>query len=198
MTLSQRISKRSFDFLAALIGLVLFSWLIILCWLIASIETRSNGFFVQQRIGRFGTPFKLIKIKTMKNSKGPRSSITAQCHSEITKSGAIFRRYKLDELPQLLHVLFGQMSLVGPRPDVAGYADKLVGDDRIMLALRPGITGPASIKYRDEEYVLSTKAEPKHYNDTVIWPDKVSININYYKQYSLLNDLKYIKQTLLG
>lgn len=198
MTLFQRIIKRCFDFTLALLGLILFSWLIILCWLIASVETRSNGFFVQQRIGRHGKPFKLIKIKTMKNSKGPRSSITAQCATEITRTGAFFRRFKLDELPQLIHVVFGQMSLVGPRPDVAGYADKLQGNDRIMLELRPGITGPASIKYRNEEYLLSNQANPKLYNDTVIWPDKVKINIEYYKHYSLLADLKYLKQTLIG
>lgn len=198
MTLFQRIIKRCFDFTLALLGLVFFSWLIILCWLIASVETRSNGFFVQQRIGRHGKPFKLIKIKTMKNSQGPRSSITAQCATEITKSGAFFRRFKLDELPQLIHVVFGQMSLVGPRPDVAGYADQLQGNDRLMLELRPGITGPASIKYRNEEYLLSAQANPKLYNDTVIWPDKVKINIDYYKHYSLLADFKYLKQTLLG
>lgn len=198
MTLFQRIIKRCFDFTLALLGLIFFSWLIILCWLIASVETRSNGFFVQQRIGRHGKPFKLIKIKTMKNSKGPRSSITAQCATEITRTGAFFRRFKLDELPQLIHVVFGQMSLVGPRPDVAGYADQLQGNDRLMLELRPGITGPASIKYRNEEYLLSTQANPKLYNDTVIWPDKVKINIDYYKHYSLLADFKYLKQTLLG
>lgn len=198
MTLIQRIIKRCFDFTLALLGLVFFSWLIILCWLIASVETRSNGFFVQQRIGRHGKPFKLIKIKTMKNSQGPRSSITAQCATEITKSGAFFRRFKLDELPQLIHVVLGQMSLVGPRPDVAGYADQLQGNDRLMLELRPGITGPASIKYRNEEYLLSNQANPKLYNDTVIWPDKVKINIEYYKHYSLLADLKYLKQTLVG
>lgn len=198
MTLFQRIIKRCFDFTLALLGLIFFSWLIILCWLIASVETRSNGFFVQQRIGRHGKPFKLIKIKTMKNSKGPRSSITAQCAAEITRTGAFFRRFKLDELPQLIHVVFGQMSLVGPRPDVAGYADQLQGNDRLMLELRPGITGPASIKYRNEEYLLSTQANPKLYNDTVIWPDKVKINIDYYKHYSLLADFKYLKQTLLG
>ena len=130
-------------------------------------------------------------------SNGRRSPITANNISSITRSGAFFRKYKLDELPQLFNVLSGSMSFVGPRPDVPSYADQLKGSDRIILRLRPGITGPASIKYKDEEALLSAVEDPVLYNDTVIWPDKVRINKEYYDRYSLLADIKYIVQTLL-
>lgn len=189
--------KRIFDIIFSVIGLVLLWPLIALCWMIAALETRSNGFFIQKRIGRHGKIIEVYKIKTMYTTNTPRSSITVHNFSSITRSGAFFRKYKLDELPQLFNVLFGTMSFVGPRPDVPGYADKLEGSNRIILLLRPGITGPASIKYKDEESLLSLSDDPVFYNDNVIWPDKVRINKKYFSNYSLLNDLRYIFQTIL-
>jgi lipopolysaccharide/colanic/teichoic acid biosynthesis glycosyltransferase len=179
----------------SLLALLLLWWLIALCWLIASVDTRSNGFFSQQRIGRFAKPFSVYKIKTMHNAVQPRSSITANCRSEVSKSGAWMRRFKLDELPQLWNVFIGDMSFVGPRPDVPGYADCLQGDERQLLELRPGITGPASIKYRHEDNILAQVNDAKSYNDTVIWPDKVRINLDYYHHYSFWLDLRYIVRT---
>lgn len=158
-------------------------------------ETRSNGFFIHERVGRHGGVIKVYKIKTMYASQGRRSPIASNNTSSITRSGAFFRKYKLDELPQLFNVLLGSMSLVGPRPDVPNYADQLQGSDRIILLLRPGITGPASIKYRNEEALLSAVADPVAYNDTIIWPDKVRINREYIDKYSLWADIKYIVQT---
>jgi lipopolysaccharide/colanic/teichoic acid biosynthesis glycosyltransferase len=190
--------KRSFDIVLALTGLVLFTPLILLCWLIAAIETRSNGFFVQERVGRYAKRFYLYKIKTMRSSNGPRSHIAAHNTACITKSGKLFRKYKLDELPQLFNVLAGSMSFVGPRPDVPSYADQLQGEDRIILQLRPGITGPASIKYKDEEAILLSVDNPDWFNDHVIWPDKVRINREYVKNYSLVRDLTYIFTTIFG
>jgi lipopolysaccharide/colanic/teichoic acid biosynthesis glycosyltransferase len=198
MKATDRLLKRAFDLVVSLVGLILLSPVILACWLVATIETRSNGFFFQNRVGRDGKLFRCVKVKSMYNSKGPRSTITVKGTSYITRSGKLLRRYKLDELPQLFNVLIGNMSFVGPRPDVPGYADKLEGDDRVVLRLRPGITGPASLKYHNEEEILAKVEDPKAYNDTVIWPDKVAINKDYFRNYSFLRDLAYIFRTVAG
>ena len=124
------------------------------------------------------------------------SSISIEGDNRITKAGSFLRKYKLDELPQLMNVLIGDMSFVGPRPDVAGYADKLIGDDRDILKLRPGITGPASLYYSNEEYILSKQKDPVAYNDSVIYPHKVKINIDYYHNNSIWLDIKIIFATI--
>jgi len=125
-------------------------------------------------------------------------SFYARTDSRITKSGDFFRNMKIDELPQLFNVLFGTMSFVGPRPDVPGFADKLKGEDRIILSLRPGITGPASLKYRDEESLLAKQKDSERYNRNIIWPDKVEINKIYIKEWSLQKDIEYILKTVVG
>lgn len=188
--------KRTLDIFVSLVGLIVFFPIIGITWLVAAIETGSNGFFIQKRIGRNGQVIKVCKIKTMFPGDGKRSPIASNNTAVITRSGQFFRKYKLDELPQLFNVLIGEMSLVGPRPDVPGYADRLEGNDRIILCLRPGITGPASIKYRDEETLLAAVDDPAMYNDKIIWPDKVRINKEYFANYSLLLDLRYILQTI--
>jgi len=188
--------KRVFDFTLASSGLLLSGWLIAIAWLIASVETKSNGFFLQKRIGKNGKLFSVIKIKTMYDRQKADSTVTTLNDQRITKSGMFFRRTKIDELPQLINVLLGDMSFVGPRPDVPGYADKLDIEDRIILTLRPGITGPATLKYRDEETLLANQSNPEKYNNEVIYPDKVQINKNYIINYSFLSDLRYIFQTI--
>jgi lipopolysaccharide/colanic/teichoic acid biosynthesis glycosyltransferase len=188
--------KRAFDIFFSMTGLALSFPIICTCWSVAALETHSNGFFIQKRIGRNGRVIKVCKIKTMFPGDGSRSPIASNNFSSITRSGRFFRKYKLDELPQLFNVLTGDMSLVGPRPDVPGYADRLEGSDRIVLLLRPGITGPASIKYKDEESLLAAVDDPASYNDKVIWPDKVRINKEYFANYSLLLDVRYIFQTI--
>lgn len=197
MSRSDCLLKRIFDIIFSLIGIVASSPFIFLCWIIAVIDTRSNGIFIQKRVGRHGDIINVYKIKTMQSSNKIKSSISSNNISLVTKSGAFFRKYKLDELPQLFNVLLGSMSIVGPRPDVPNYADKLKGSDRIILLLRPGITGPASIKYKDEEALLSATDDPAAYNDRVIWPDKIRINKEYFMKYSLFSDIKYIIQTFL-
>lgn len=197
MSTSDFVVKRIFDILVSLIGIAVSFPLIVICWIIAAVETRSNGFFIHERVGRHGNIIRVYKIKTMYPCSGERSPIASNNISSITRFGAIFRKYKLDELPQLFNVLSGSMSIVGPRPDVPSYADQLKGNDRVILRLRPGITGPASIKYKDEEALLSAASDPVQYNDTVIWPDKVRINKDYYNRYSLLADIKYIMQTFV-
>ena len=188
--------KRSFDILFSLIGLLIFSWVIIINWLIAAIETKSNGFFTQKRVGKDGSLFTLIKIKTMKQISGFDTTVTTKNDIRITKWGHFFRRTKLDELPSLWNVLKGDMSLVGPRPDVPGYADKLTGDNRRILQLRPGITGPATLKYANEEQLLANVDDPVKYNDEVIFPDKVRINLEYLDNWSLWLDIKIIIRTI--
>ena len=173
-------------------------WLILLGFLIATIDTRQNGFFTQNRVGRGGRTFKVVKIRTMRKVQGLDTTVTTSMDARITKWGRILRRLKIDELPQLMNVLLGNMSLVGPRPDVPGYADKLTGDDRVILSIRPGITGPATLKYRDEEEILASVEDPEAYNREVIFPDKVRINREYIKNYTLLSDIRYIIRTVVG
>ncbi len=196
LSFSQRFMKRSLDIVISTIVLGFTWWLIVIAYLIASLETRSNGLFVQTRIGRNKKPFLLLKIKTMSPLKDYTTTITTSSDPRITKSGGWLRRTKIDELPQLINVLLGSMSLVGPRPDVAGYADKLEGDDALILTLRPGITGPASLKYKNEEEILSVQTEPKRYNDEILWPDKVRINRDYLDSWSFWGDLAYLWRTL--
>lgn len=153
---------------------------------ITAIDTQSNGFFTQERIGQHGKSFLIYKLRTL--------------HAKTNKStlwGRILRKTKLDELPQLLNIVKGQMTFVGPRPDVPGYADELVGADRIILNLKPGITGLASLKYRNEEQILSQQPNPQHYNDEVIWPDKVRINKWYAQNRTFIMDVQIIFYTLV-
>jgi lipopolysaccharide/colanic/teichoic acid biosynthesis glycosyltransferase len=198
LTLGGRIVKRAFDIVFALIGILLTFWIIIVAFIIASLETRSFGLFMQKRVGREGKLFTVYKIKTMKQVDGVKGTTTTSCDPRITRSGKFFRDTKIDELPQLWNVLEGSMSFVGPRPDVEGYADQLIGQDRLILSIRPGITGPASLKYKNEEEILAAQSEPKKYNDRVIWPDKVAINKAYIEDWSLQKDMTYIIKTIIG
>lgn len=153
--------------------------------------------FKQKRVGRHGRLFTMYKFRSMTvGHEG--SSVSVAGESRITPLGAKLRHYKLDELPELWNVLIGDMSFVGPRPDVPGYADQLQGNDREVLKLRPGITGPASLKYRDEEDLLASQADPQRYNDEVIFPDKVRINRYYLHNYSFIKDIQMIFCTVLG
>jgi lipopolysaccharide/colanic/teichoic acid biosynthesis glycosyltransferase len=194
----QKTQKRLFDFVVSFLGLVLTLPIIFIAWVVATIETRSNGFFIQKRVGENGKIINVIKIKTMREGSQKDGTITVDGDSRVTKSGRFFRKTKIDELPQLFNVLVGDMSLVGPRPDVEGYADRLRGDDRVILSVKPAITGPATLKYRNEEEILAKVENPKEYNDNVIWPDKVAINREYIKNWSLKGDIKYIWETVFG
>jgi lipopolysaccharide/colanic/teichoic acid biosynthesis glycosyltransferase len=198
MTDCQRFVKRLFDISLSLVGLLSIGWIIVIVFFIASIDTKNNGFFLQKRVGKNGKFFKILKIRTMRFSKYLITTVTISGDSRITVSGTFFRKWKIDELPQLVNILLGQMSFVGPRPDVPGYANKLQGDDRIVLSVRPGITGPAQLTYRNEEDILSDQIDVVRYNDEVIWPDKVKINKDYVKNYSFLKDIYYIWKTIVG
>jgi lipopolysaccharide/colanic/teichoic acid biosynthesis glycosyltransferase len=190
--------KFIFDRVVSFIGL-LFLWpvLIVVAILIKVKMPGGPVLFVQDRVGRGGQLFKCHKFRTMTvNHNG--STVSVAGDSRITPLGAKLRHWKLDELPGLWDVFIGKMSFVGPRPDVPGYADALVGEDREVLLLRPGITGPASLKYRNEEELLASVEDPQRYNDEVIYPDKVRLNRYYLHHYSFWMDLKMILATVLG
>jgi lipopolysaccharide/colanic/teichoic acid biosynthesis glycosyltransferase len=190
--------KLLFDRIAALVGLLLLSPLIlVITFLIAWKMPKGPLIFKQKRVGKNSRLFTLYKFRTM-TVEHSGSTVSVKGESRITPFGAILRKYKLDELPELWNVLKGDMSFVGPRPDVPGYADKLQGVDRDILALKPGITGPASLKYRNEEEMLVVQDDPIRYNDEVIFPDKVRINRNYLEHWSFGLDIKIIIYTLIG
>lgn len=155
------------------------------CYLLVTFEMLSDGLFKQKRVGQHGKLFTIYKFKTMHPKTG-----------KVSKLGAFLRKYKLDELPQFLNVLKGEMSIVGPRPDIEGYYDKLQGEDRKVLELKPGITSEASIKYYNEEEILERQNDSLHYNDTIIFPDKVKMNLAYYYNQNLVLDIKIIVKTI--
>ena len=211
------ILKFIFDRLVALIGLlILWPVLLIVAILVKVKMPGGPAFFVQKRVGNGGKLFDCHKFRTM-TVKHSGSTVSVAGDSRITPLGATLRHYKLDELPGLWDVLIGNMSFVGPRPDVPGYADKLQGDDRDVLKLRPGITGPATLKYRlEDEYLanarklvsnlnvnldldsMSDQEVAVWYNDNVIYPDKVRLNCYYYRHYSFIKDIQMILCTVLG
>ena len=181
----------------AMVGLLSLWWLMLLVAICIKVKMPGPVLFRQQRVGREGRLFTLVKFRTMLVNHGG-NSVSVAGESRITPLGSVLRRWKLDELPELWNVLLGDMSFVGPRPDVPGYADTLTGEDREILQLRPGITGPASMKYRNEEVILSAVENPQKYNDEVIFPDKVRINRLYLHDHSFFLDLKMIVATVLG
>jgi len=189
--------KRIFDIITSVLGLIIAFPLFLIIIIVIKINMSSPIFFIQKRIGRYGRYFKMIKFRTMYDYNYS-NNISIKGESRITTLGALLRKYKLDELPELVNVFKGDMSFVGPRPDVPGYADKLKGDERKILKLRPGITSPASIKYRNEEELLAKQSDPIKYNDKIIYPDKVRLNLNYYKHRNFWSDLKIIIYTVLG
>ena len=213
--------KIVFDKVVSLVGLIILSPVLLIVALLIKWKMPGPILFCQQRVGRYGRIFTVYKFRTMtvkaeasvasRNSEA--TSIASQEQSRITPLGEKLRRYKLDELPELWNVLKGDMSFVGPRPDVPGYADQLQGEDREVLLLRPGITGPASLKYRNEEDILEAVDEAlqkgrsglpigittvEEYNDNVIYPDKVRLNRYYLHHYSFIKDIQMIVCTVLG
>lgn len=196
LSFGQRAVKRAFDVAVSMVALAMFGWLIVLAAGLARIDTGKSGIFRQLRVGRHGRLFEVMKIRTMRDRPGINTTTTAAGDPRITRLGQFFRRTKIDELPQFLNVLRGEMSLVGPRPDVPGYADRLTGRDRVILSVRPGITGPATLKYRDEESLLASQDDPQLYNDKVIFPDKAAINRSYVEHYSFFKDLSYLWLTV--
>lgn len=194
ITKSQLVFKRIFDVILVVLLLPILSIPIVFIVVIATIDTHQYGIFSQYRVGQNGRLFRIYKIRTLKAEK----HILGHLDKSATNFGRFLRRTKLDELPQLYNILIGDMSFVGPRPDIQGFADELEGDDRIILTVKPGLTGEATLKYRDEERVLERQKDPEHYNRTIIWVDKVKINKNYVRNYSFYLDLKLILKSTLN
>lgn len=176
--------KRLFDFTLSLILILIISWFILLLFIISSITFKSFGLFFQERIGQYGKKFEILKIKSMGKDK------------KLNKFGLFIRKYKLDELPQLFNILIGEMSFVGPRPDIKGYYDALKGENRKILELKPGLTCKASIKYKNENEILKKQNNPIEYNNNIIFPDKVKMNLEYYYSQNLFVDLQIIYITI--
>jgi len=190
----QRLIKRVFDLFFSFAGLLILFVPLVLMIILASFSTGHLGLFRQERVGQYGKTFGILKIRTMKGNQ-QEDFITLAGDKRITGFGRFLRKYKLDELPQLWNVLAGEMSLVGPRPDVRGFADELRGRERVLLSLKPGITGPASIHYKDEEELLARQKDPVSFNKNVIWPNKVQLNMQYLENWSLWKDISCIIKT---
>ena len=188
--------KRLFDLILAIFGLLLLLPFFLAISILIKIDSKGSVFFIQDRVGQDTFLFKIIKFRTMITSEEIKSTISIKGDVRVTKFGEILRRYKIDELPELINIVRGEMSFVGPRPDVPGYADKLNGDARNILKLKPGITSLASLKYSNEELLLSQQNNPIDYNNNIIYPDKVKMNLNYYKNHNLWIDIKIIFATI--
>lgn len=198
MTPRQKILKRAFDLTGAAIGLVLLSPLLLVLALGVKLTSPGPALYRQIRIGRDGSSFSMLKMRTMRYSPEDEGShITTAGDNRITPYGKSLRRFKLDELPQVWNVLKGDMSFVGPRPDVPGYADQLRGDERRVLDIRPGITGPASLYFRDEEELLAEVDEPVEHNDRILYPIKTRLNLEYLDSWSFSRDLGYLLVTIV-
>ena len=198
--------KWLFDKLASLFGLLFLSPILLVVAILIKVKMPGPVLFCQKRVGQYGKLFTVYKFRSMTvkaeasvaRRDSDATSIASTEQNRITPLGEKLRRYKLDELPELWNVLKGDMSFVGPRPDVPGYADQLQGEERDILKLKPGITGPASLKYRNEEELLASVDNPAQYNDEVIFPDKVKLNLYYLKHYSFIKDIQMIICTVLG
>ncbi|MBB4119979.1 lipopolysaccharide/colanic/teichoic acid biosynthesis glycosyltransferase [Mesonia hippocampi] len=188
--------NRSLDILFSSILILITAGVVILAWLISAMAHSGKGLYLSTRIGKNGVGFTIYKLRTMKETSVQTTSVTTINNPNITKVGRFLRKTKIDELPQLWNILKGDMSFIGPRPDVAGFADKLQGEDRIVLSIKPGITGLASIYFKNEEEILAQQENPEAYNQQLIWPQKIRLNKFYIKKHSCFLDLKILYKTI--
>lgn len=188
--------KRFVDFFLAAFGLLILGIPMLCVGFVILLVDGSPVIYKQRRVGKCGSLFSICKFRTMHNRPEVVTTITVSGDNRIFPLGRALRRYKIDELPQLINVLNGEMSFVGPRPDVPGYADQLKGEERIILSIRPGITGPATLAFRNEEKLLALAADPRMYNDEVIYPEKTRLNIEYAKSMTFLGDIRCILKTI--
>ena len=190
--------KRLFDIIFSFVGIVFLFPVFIIVSILIKIDSSGPVFFLQERVGLNGKFFKIIKFRSMKTNHNNSLTVTLENDKRITRIGKKIRKYKIDEIPELINVFIGDMSFVGPRPDVPGYADLLKGESRNILKLRPGITSRASIKYANEEMILLNEDDPIAYNNNIIFPDKVKLNLNYYYNNNIWIDIKIIFATLFA
>ena len=189
--------KRIFDIFFSASFLIIFFLPLFILWIACFIDTKHNGLFTQKRVGYKGKIFKLFKFRTMKIDKETNTSVTTINDKRITRFGAVLRRYKIDELPQLVNIVLGQMSFVGPRPDIPKYINSIREKDRkIMLSFKPGLTSLATLKYRNEEIILAKHSDPEKYNDEVLFSSKVLLNLKYVNEWSFYKDIVLIIKTV--
>ncbi len=186
LSFKQRVVKRVLDIFMSIIGIILFIIPIFILVILSTIINKEFGIFTQKRVGKEAKLFSIFKIKSMKIGG----------ENSISPFGKFIRKTKLDELPQLFNVIFGHMSVVGPRPDLEGYADLLKNEDKLILTVKPGLTSLATLKFSNEEELLKKQENSIKYNDEVLWPQKVELNKEYVKNYSLINDFKIIFKTI--
>lgn len=192
------VSKRAFDLIASSIGLVCLSPILLLLSFLIKLDSKGPVFFKQVRVGRYEEPFKILKFRTMVVDAEKRGAqITVGRDSRITKVGHLLRKSKMDELPQLINVFKGDMSLVGPRPEVPKYTQYYNEEQRQVFHIRPGITDYASIKYRDENEILAESSNPEKTYIEEVMVDKLNLNLKYLKDRSVFTDIKIIFNTLL-
>lgn len=194
---SKWVLKRVFDMVVSSVGLIVLAPLFLVLAAVVRATSPGPAFFFQPRIGRHGKRFNCAKFRTMVVGAEEQGTITTEGDPRVTPVGRFLRRFKLDELPQLWNVLTGAMSLVGPRPDVIGYADRLQGDDRRILESRPGITGPSALLFREEERLLALAHDSKAFNDAVVYPEKLRINLSYLETRTFWRDIGYLVSTVL-
>jgi lipopolysaccharide/colanic/teichoic acid biosynthesis glycosyltransferase len=185
--------KRVFDVLLSLILSPLCIVPLVFLVILVTIDTKESGIFSQLRVGQHEKLFKIFKLRTLKQEPHKLGHL----NNSATRLGQFLRHTKIDELPQLYNVLIGDMSFVGPRPDVQGFADELTGEDRMILNVKPGITGPATLKYKSEEAILAQQIDPENYNRTIIWVDKIEINKKYVQNWSFSLDLNFIIKSII-
>ena len=191
--------KRLFDIVCSFFGLVFLSWLFVFVALWVGLPSRGGVFYRQRRVGRCNRDFTIYKFRSMRVNSDRQGLLTIGGRDgRITKAGVFIRKYKLDELPQLFNVLRGDMSFVGPRPEVRKYVELYTEEQKKVLTVRPGITSLSSIKYRNENEILSRSDNPEQYYIDVIMQDKLAIELDYLEQRSLLTDIKVIFQTIFG
>ena len=190
--------KRLFDIILSFVGIIILIPVFIIVSILIKIDSPGPVFFLQERVGLNGKLFKIIKFRSMKINHNNSLTVTIENDKRITRIGKKIRKYKIDEIPELINVFVGDMSFVGPRPDVPGYADLLKGENRNILKLRPGITSRATIKYANEEMILLNEDDPIAYNNNIIFPDKVKMNLNYYNNNNIWIDIKIIFATLFA
>lgn len=198
LTRRQRTVKRFFDLTVSAAILAAFGWMIPVAAFLIRLDGDGPGVYRQVRIGKDGRRFTMLKLRTMRSSEGSDTTVTTSNDPRITGLGRILRRTKLDELPQFVNVLKGDMSLVGPRPDVPGFADLLEGEYRIILSVRPGVTGPATLAFRHEEQLLGSQTDPERFNREVLFPAKVKMNMQYLRNWRFRDDIRYLWLTVAG
>lgn len=189
--------RRAVDAATAIMALTVASPVLLVMMIAIKLDSPGPVIFRQTRVGRYGEPFQILKLRTMRqDAESQGGQLTVGADPRVTRVGYFLRKWKLDEIPQLVNVVRGEMALVGPRPEVPRYVDMYTDEQRRVLAVRPGITDPASIKFRNESELMAGQSDPESYYREVLMPSKLSINLAYLEDRSLLSDIRVLLETV--